>query len=53
MITMNDALIKLVNDGVVEPREAYMKAMDKHNLLTAFQSHQISTDFLSDVGAST
>jgi len=52
MITMNDALIKLVNDGVVEPREAYMKAMDKHNLLTAFQSHQISTDFLSDVGAS-
>lgn len=47
MITMNDALIKLVQDGVVEPREAYMKAMDKHNLLTAFKSKEISTDFLS------
>jgi len=48
MITMNDALLKLVKDGVVEPREAYMKALDKHNLLTAFKGQEISTGFLSE-----
>ncbi|MCZ6746846.1 MAG: type IV pilus twitching motility protein PilT, partial [Acidobacteria bacterium] len=48
MITMNDALLKLVKDGVVEPKEAYMKALDKHNLITAFKSQEIPTDFLNN-----
>jgi twitching motility protein PilT len=29
MVTLNDALIELVDQGLVEPREAYMKAVDK------------------------
>ncbi len=52
MITMNDALLKLVKDGVVEPKEAYMKALDKHNLLSTYKTHKIPTDFLSAEEAS-
>ena len=29
MVTMNDALIELVDSGQVEPQEAYLKATDK------------------------
>jgi len=47
MITMNDALLKLVKDGVVEPQEAYVKAQDKHNLVSAFKAQKIPTDFLA------
>ncbi len=46
MITLNDSLLQLVKDGVVEPQEAYTKALDKHNLLAAFKTHKIPVDFL-------
>ena len=29
MVTLNDALIELVDRNVVDPREAYLKAIDK------------------------
>ena len=32
MVTLNDALIELVDAGQVEPKEAYMKANDKTGL---------------------
>ena len=32
MVTLNDALIELVDAGQVEPKEAYMKATDKIGL---------------------
>ena len=33
MVTMNDALIELVEGGLVEPQEAYLKATDKVGIL--------------------
>ncbi len=38
MSTLNDALVDLVQKGVVEPNEAYMKAVDKTGLETALQA---------------
>ena len=38
MSTLNDALVDLVERGVVEPKEAYMKAVDKASIETAFKS---------------
>ena len=48
MVTMNDNLFKLVKDGVVEPKEAWMKAVDKTGLLGLFRSGNIPTDFAAD-----
>jgi hypothetical protein len=33
MVTMNDALIELVDSGVVESEEAYLKATDKAGII--------------------
>jgi Tfp pilus assembly protein, pilus retraction ATPase PilT len=33
MVTMNDALIELVDASLVEPREAYLKAIDKVGII--------------------
>jgi twitching motility protein PilT len=41
MVLMNDALIDLVSRKVVEPREAYAKAVDKASLLATFKSKGI------------
>jgi twitching motility protein PilT len=41
MVLLNDALLELVKRGLVEPREAYMKAVDKNGLLSTFKSHGI------------
>jgi twitching motility protein PilT len=46
-VLLNDALLGLVKDGKVEPKEAYLKAIDKKSLLSAFQKANIKTDFLS------
>jgi twitching motility protein PilT len=46
MVTMSDALIDLVRRKIVEPREAYMKAVDKNALLCAFRGQNIPVDFL-------
>ncbi len=45
MITMNDSLLALVKQGLVEPKEAWMKSVDKTSLLGLFKSNGISTDF--------
>lgn len=36
MVLLNDALTKLVRDGIIEPQEAYGKAVDKEELFTRF-----------------
>jgi twitching motility protein PilT len=41
MMTLNDALLDLVKRRVVEPHEAYLKAIDKPNLLSAFKAKGI------------
>lgn len=42
MRLLNDSLLELVKKGIVEPREAYMKAVDKAGLLGAFKSNNIA-----------
>ena len=38
MVLLNEALVDLVKRGIVEPREAYMKAVDKLTLLGALKA---------------
>jgi twitching motility protein PilT len=41
MMTLNDSLADLVRRGLVEPNEAYMKAVNKHELKGIFQRENI------------
>jgi len=50
MCTLNDSLTDLVRKKLVEPKEAYIKAVDKGGLLGQFKSSGIDTSFLSEVG---
>ncbi len=45
MITMNDSLMQLVQKRLVEPKAAYVKAVDKAGLLAMFKAANIPTDF--------
>jgi twitching motility protein PilT len=45
MMTMNDSLFALVKQGLVEPREAWMKSVDKTGLLGLFKNSGIAIDF--------
>ncbi|MEW5764284.1 MAG: type IV pilus twitching motility protein PilT [Acidobacteriota bacterium] len=40
-VTLNDALLDLVKAGTVEPREAYLKSVDKPGLRALFERHKI------------
>src|SRR5919198_328990 len=44
MVTLNDALIEFVDAGQVEPKEAYMKAVDKMNFMATLKQrgHDVS-----------
>ena len=46
MITLNDSLIELVDGGLVEPKEAYMKATDKVGFTQALRSRGHDTSFI-------
>jgi twitching motility protein PilT len=46
MITLNDALIELVDGGQVEPKEAYMKATDKTGFAQALRTRGHDTSFV-------
>ncbi len=43
-ITMNDALLKLVQEGRVEAKEAYVKAVDKIGMKQLFEAKNIKLD---------
>jgi twitching motility protein PilT len=45
MVTLNDALLDLVDKGQVEPKEAYTKAVDKPNILAALKNRGKEVDF--------
>jgi hypothetical protein len=47
MTTMNDALFALVKQGVVEPKEAWMKCADKTGLVGLFKSNNIPFENVS------
>jgi len=50
MITMSDSLVNLVQKKLIEPKEAYLKAVDKQSLLGSFRSKNIKVDFLEEKG---
>jgi twitching motility protein PilT len=50
MVTLNDALIDLVDANQVEPKEAYMKAIDKTNFATMLRNRNHDVAFLDIVG---
>jgi twitching motility protein PilT len=45
-VLLNAALLELVQKKLVEPEEAYLKATDRSNLVSAFEKNGIKTDFL-------
>jgi twitching motility protein PilT len=49
MVMLNDALMELVNDRIVEPREAYLKAADKAGILTSLKQRGHDTGFVDEV----
>jgi len=49
MCLMNDSLLELVKKKIVEPSEAYAKAVDKNGLLSMYKSNQIDTSWLARV----
>jgi twitching motility protein PilT len=45
MVTLNDALLELVDRGQVEPKEAYTKAVDKPGILAALKNRGKEVSF--------
>ncbi|HEV8355833.1 MAG TPA: type IV pilus twitching motility protein PilT [Gemmatimonadales bacterium] len=48
MVTLNDALVELVESGAIEPREAFVKSADKAGLLVALKGKGVNTSFLGE-----
>ncbi|MEA2723774.1 MAG: twitching motility protein PilT [Gemmatimonadales bacterium] len=49
MVTLNDALMELVDAKLVEPKEAYMKAAEKTGLAAAMKAKKYDLSFLGEV----
>lgn len=45
MVTLNDSLMSLVQRRLVEPKQAYVKAVDKTGLLSMFKNAGLPTSF--------
>ena len=45
MVTLNDALLELVDGGLIEPMEGYGKAVDKTMFLGALKARGLDTSF--------
>ena len=48
MVTLHDALMELVEQRLVEPRDAYLKAVDKTSFATALKAKRHDTSFLTE-----
>ena len=48
MVTLNDALLDLVESGQVEPREAWLKSAEKTGLLASLKARGHKTDFVAE-----
>jgi twitching motility protein PilT len=46
MVTLNDALLELVDGGKVESKEAYLKAVDKTGIAAALKARGHDVSFL-------
>ena len=49
MVTMNDCLIDLVDARQVEPKEAYMKSVDKGGFLGLLKAKKHDVSFLDSM----
>ena len=49
MVLLNDALMELVNKKIVEPKEAYIKSMDKLDMISQLKRDGHSTAFLDEI----
>ena len=49
MVTMNDSLVELVEQKLVEPKEAYMKAVDKAGIEATLKAKGHDLSFLREV----
>jgi Tfp pilus assembly pilus retraction ATPase PilT len=52
MCLMNDSFLDLVKKGIVDPREAYVKAVDEQGLLAMFKSNNVDTAWLASIQGS-
>jgi twitching motility protein PilT len=48
MVTLNDALMELVDGKLVDPKEAYMKAVEKTGLAAALKAKKYDVSFLGE-----
>jgi twitching motility protein PilT len=48
MVTLNDALVELVESGSIDPREAFVKSADKAGLIVALKGKGVNTSFLGE-----
>jgi twitching motility protein PilT len=48
MVTLNDALMELVDAKLVEPKEAYMKAVEKAGFTAGLKAKKHDVSFLGD-----
>ena len=48
MVTLNDALMELVDSKQVEPKEAYMKSVEKAGFAAALKAKRHDTCFLGE-----
>jgi twitching motility protein PilT len=48
MVTLNDALLELVDGKLVEPKEAYMKAVEKAGFLAGLKAKRHDVSFLGE-----
>ena len=48
MVTLNDALLDLVESGTIEPREAWLKAAEKTGILASLKARGHKTDFAGE-----
>jgi twitching motility protein PilT len=48
MITLNDALMELVDAKLVEPKEAYMKSVEKSGMVSALKAKRHDVSFLGE-----
>jgi twitching motility protein PilT len=48
MVTLNDALLELVDAKLVEPKEAYMKAVEKVGFLASLKAKRYDVSFLGE-----
>ena len=48
MVTLNDALMELVDAKLVEPKEAYMKSVEKQGFLAGLKAKRYDVSFLGE-----